>query len=86
MTTQPPDPNELFNKRPPPPGYGAQITSQGGVEIGRNLICHKCFALVPDDAFGVDRHNEWHRVNEEMLSKMLDAIEALEKRFVIEEE
>jgi hypothetical protein len=78
-----PDP---FHGRPPPPGYGAQISSQGGVEIWRNLICQKCFSLVPDDALSIKSHDDHHTLILDTLNKLIDEVADLKKRYTIQEE
>jgi len=90
VTTPPPvDISEFLKQRPPPPGYGAQVTSQGGIEIGRNLICHKCHALVPDDAFSVKTHDAYHHAEQlvrESMDTMIDEMNKLKARYTIQEE
>lgn len=67
---------------PPPPGYGFQITSQNGVEIGKNLICHACGAMVPDEGYFQAQHDTFHS----NVISLVKEIAELKARYVIQEE
>ena len=75
----PPQPPPGTAPKPLVPGYGATVVSSGGQELYRFHFCHRCFAMVPDDAFAVTGHNEWHA----QLDKTLADLKA---QFVIQEQ
>lgn len=74
---------------PPPNGYGFQITSQGDKLLGKNLICHACGALIPDESFFLDSHNLMHR-NQKLLLETIEHLTAevkkLRAQYLITEE
>lgn len=78
--------SDPYGGRPPPAGFGAQITTQGGVEITRNLICDACSALIPDEPTCAQQHLQVHTVMNDRISVIVDRITDLERRYLIEEE
>lgn len=74
---------------PPPNGYGLQIMSQGDTMTGKNLICHSCGALIPDESFFLDSHNKMHR-NQKLLLETVESLTAevkkLRSQYLIQEE
>jgi hypothetical protein len=63
--------------------------SQGGTLTGKNLICHVCGALIPDESFLKQQHDHFHAEMDRktaLLNELVLQVKQLKEQYLIQEE